>query len=62
MLPRVTIWNEYRHEKTDPEVARLYPEGIHNAIAGPLRAEGFPIRTATLDDPEQRLPLLEAHR
>ena len=24
----VTIWNEYRHEKREPAIAELYPEGI----------------------------------
>ncbi len=30
---RVTIWNEYVHERTDPKVGNIYPNGIHNAIA-----------------------------
>ncbi len=34
---KVTVWNEYRHEKTNPHVAEIYPEGIHGAIAGYLR-------------------------
>jgi trehalose utilization protein len=54
-LPRVTVWNEYRHEKSDAEVAKIYPEGIHEAIAQHLRAEGFTVRTATLDEPEHGL-------
>jgi trehalose utilization protein len=54
-LPRVTVWNEYRHEKKDAEVAAAYPEGIHEAIAAGLRDEGFPVRTATLDEPEHGL-------
>ena len=29
----VTIWNEFIHEKS-PEIAKIYPEGIHGAIAG----------------------------
>ena len=29
---RVTIWNEYLHEKDDPGIAEIYPEGIHGAI------------------------------
>lgn len=53
---RVTIWNEYRHEKSDPRVAALYPEGIHGAIAKILGAQGFETRTATLDEPEHGLP------
>ncbi len=53
--PRVTIWNEYRHEKKDEEVAKVYPAGIHEAIAKHLRAEGLSMRTATLDEPEHGL-------
>ena len=29
----VTIWNEYIHEKESEKVAKVYPEGIHGAIA-----------------------------
>jgi trehalose utilization protein len=52
---RVTVWNEYRHEKRNPLVAQIYPEGIHGAIAGHLRQEGMEVRTATLDEPEHGL-------
>ncbi|NLG24928.1 MAG: trehalose utilization protein ThuA [Clostridiales bacterium] len=53
---RVTVWNEYRHEKTDPKVAALYPRGIHAAIADALAAQpGFSVKTATLDEPEHGL-------
>ncbi|MEQ9483078.1 hypothetical protein [Coleofasciculus sp. F4-SAH-05] len=31
--PRVTVWNEYQVEKQQPEVAKIYPDGIHHAIA-----------------------------
>jgi trehalose utilization protein len=54
-LPRVTVWNEYRHEKNDPRVASIYPDGIHETIARHLREEGFTVRTATLDEPEHGL-------
>ena len=30
---RVTIWNEFRHEKKKEEVKALYPNGIHAFIA-----------------------------
>jgi trehalose utilization protein len=53
--PRVTVWNEYRHEKVHAEVARVYPHGIHEAIASHLRATGLEVRTATLDEPEHGL-------
>ncbi|NLO82349.1 MAG: trehalose utilization protein ThuA [Clostridiales bacterium] len=53
---RVTVWNEFRHEKNDPEVAKIYPDGIHNAIADFLKEQGqFEVRTATLDEPEHGL-------
>jgi trehalose utilization protein len=53
--PRVTVWNEHRHEKSDEEVARVYPDGIHGALAEALREEGIEVRTATLDEPEHGL-------
>jgi trehalose utilization protein len=53
--PRVTVWNEFRHEKTHAEVAQVYPDGVHEAIARHLRAEGMTVRTATLDEPEHGL-------
>ncbi|MBS1251184.1 MAG: hypothetical protein MAG451_00214 [Anaerolineales bacterium] len=52
---RVTVWNEYRHEKSDAEVAEVYADGIHEAIARHLRSEGMQVRTATLDEPEHGL-------
>lgn len=50
---RITVWNENLHEKTDPRVAQIHPQGIHGTVAELLR-EGtdFEVRTATLDDPE----------
>jgi trehalose utilization protein len=53
---RVTVWGEYRHEKKNPKVAAVYPDGMHSAIAEGLRASGeFEVRTATLDEPEHGL-------
>ncbi len=53
---RVTVWNEFRHEKTDEEVKRVYPDGIHRALADFLSAEeDVQVRTATLDEPEHGL-------
>jgi len=49
-LPRITVWNEGRHEKTKEDVKAMYPNGIHAVIAEALRAQGFSVRTATLDD------------
>ena len=53
--PRVTVWNEFRHEKSHKEVADVYPDGIHNAIADYLKEQGLSVKTATLDEPEHGL-------
>ena len=58
MTLRVTVWNEGVHEATQPEIAAIYPHGIHVAIAEGLRellGEEVAVRTATLDDPEHGL-------
>lgn len=52
---RVTVWNEYRHEKKNPVVTEIYPEGIHGTIAKVLAEAGFDTKTATLDEPEHGL-------
>ncbi|MDR1280676.1 MAG: ThuA domain-containing protein [Opitutaceae bacterium] len=53
---RVTVWGEYRHEKKNPKVSAIYPQGMHEAIAAPLRSQpGIEARTATLDEPEHGL-------
>lgn len=53
---RVTVWNEFYHERHKDEVRALYPQGIHGAIAEFLTAAGdFEVRTATLDEAEHGL-------
>ncbi len=54
---RVTVWNEFRHEKdVDHPASEVYPDGIHEAIARFLREQpGLEVRTATLDQPEHGL-------
>src|SRR5437867_13119245 len=49
---RVTVWNEYRHEKKNPKIAEIYPQGMHETIASHLRKAGaeLPIKTATVDE------------
>ena len=54
-MTRVTVWSEHRHERSDPEVAAVYPDGIHAAIAAGLREAGFDVGTATLDEPDHGL-------
>ncbi|AQP54189.1 trehalose utilization protein ThuA [Vagococcus penaei] len=51
---QVTVWNEYRHEKTDEKVNEVYPEGIHGQLKAFLKND-FQVKTATLDEPEHGL-------
>ena len=53
--PRVTVWNEFRHERKNPKVQEIYPGGMHATIAGALREAGIETRTATLDEPQHGL-------
>jgi trehalose utilization protein len=53
---RVTVWNEFRHERENEAIRSIYPEGIHGAIAAGLREDDrFAVQTATLDEPENGL-------
>lgn len=53
---RVTIWNEFIHERRDERVRAIYPDGIHRTIADAIAPLGsFEVRTATLDEPEHGL-------
>ena len=47
---RVLVWNEFKHEQAKEKVAKIYPKGIHNAIADFLRCDDIEVRTATLYD------------
>lgn len=52
----VVVWGEFRHEKRNPKVAAIYPEGMHEAIGGFLRREpSLNVTTAWLDQPEHGL-------
>lgn len=52
----VTIYNEHVHEQKNAFVGKIYPEGIHGAIAGHLRKEGdLQVQIATLEMPEHGL-------
>ncbi|MGZ0657568.1 ThuA domain-containing protein [Coraliomargarita sp. W4R72] len=53
---QVTVWNEFRHEKSNPKVSSIYPDGMHVTIANFLGKEAdYEVRTATLDEPEHGL-------
>ena len=54
----VTVWNENIHEQKNPAVQKVYPDGIHEALASGLRkslGEAVALRTATLEQPEHGL-------
>ena len=55
MAIRVTVWNEFRHEKKNDRVRAVYPDGMHVPIAAALREAGCEVRTATLDEPDHGL-------
>lgn len=56
MATKVTIWNEFRHEKSNESVKKLYPEGMHKKIGDEISKLGdFEITLAALDDPEHGL-------
>ncbi len=46
---KITIFNEYLHEKQDEYIRSVYPEGIHGAL-GSFLQEGNEIRYFTLDN------------
>lgn len=52
----VRVWNEGIHEKTNEKIAKIYPKGIHGAIADYLNSAGnISASTATLEEPEHGL-------
>ncbi len=54
---RVTVWNEFRHEKTKENVKALYPNGLHAVVGEFLSATGdMEVTLAALDDEAQGLP------
>ena len=50
---KVTVWNEFRHEKTLDGARDIYPDGIHACIKSFLDEAGCEVRLAALDDPDQ---------
>jgi trehalose utilization protein len=55
MTIKVTIWNEFRHEKIHEGARNVYPDGLHAPIAEHLRSGGMTVGEATLDEPEHGL-------
>jgi trehalose utilization protein len=55
---KVLVWGENRHEKVQPNVAEIYPHGMHNTIREGIEENlgtAARVRTATLDDPDHGL-------
>ncbi len=52
---KVTVWNEFVHEREMENVRAVYPDGIHNCIKDFLQSDEIEVRTATLDMPESGL-------
>jgi trehalose utilization protein len=52
---KVTVWNEFLHEKIHDEVKNVYPDGIHQALAKGIASSDFQVATATLEEPEHGL-------
>lgn len=52
---KVTVWNEFRHEKNNETVKAIYPDGIHTVLANFLQDDGHDVTTATLDEPSHGL-------
>jgi hypothetical protein len=66
MAVSTLVWNEFIHERDEPAVRVIYPDGIHSTIASrsqritigqPLATDAaLHVSTATLDQPEHGLP------
>jgi len=53
---RVTVWNEFVHEREYEGIKKNYPNGIHGCIGEFLKTqEDIVVRSATLDMPEHGL-------
>src|SRR5947209_8103201 len=53
---RVTVWGENVHERENPIVRSIYPNGMHTTIASGINEKReFAVRTATLEEPQHGL-------
>ncbi len=56
MTIKALVWGENIHEHSNPDVGRLYPDGMHETIARALAADrDIVAETATLQEPEHGL-------
>lgn len=47
---KVTIFNEFVHEREDEKTKSVYPEGIHITLKKALECDDISVKTITLDD------------
>lgn len=47
---KVTIYNEFVHEREEEPIKAVYPDGIHMALKEALESREISVRTLTLDD------------
>ncbi len=64
-VTRVTVWNEFVHERRDDSVRAIYPDGMHKVVGAALErylGDAVSVRFATLDEPEHGLGGVRARR
>jgi trehalose utilization protein len=57
-VTRVTVWNEFVHERRDDSVRAIYPDGMHSVVGAALErflGDSVRVRYATLDQPDHGL-------
>jgi trehalose utilization protein len=55
-MVNAVVWSEFRHERTNPLVAAIYPDGLHNVIADALhKSPEISASVASLDEAEHGL-------
>ena len=63
MAIRTIVWGENIHEQKNAEVRRIYPDGMHGAIAAALNKDrNIKASTATLQEPEHGLSNARSRR
>lgn len=52
---RVTVYNEFLHERSEEHIRAVYPDGIHMAIKSFLECGDISVETVTLDDVAEKM-------
>ena len=51
----VTVWNEFRHERQEDEIRKIYPDGLHKVIGEAIGCDDIAVTYATLDEDQHGL-------